>query len=439
MDDRLPQQTTDSELGVSRRDFLKYCSTIAAAIGLGPAMGSEVAAALASASRPRVLWLHFAECTACTEAVLRTMNTAKGLQAMDAKAIELSADYHSHTYFDGANLSSASIEYFDDLILQTLSLDYHETLMAGAGSTVHEILTKTAEDYKGKFICVVEGAIPGPFEGKADDGYFGTINGRTMLSIAREILPKAKCIIALGNCASFGGIPYAKPNPSGAKNVIAALKDLTLPPVLNVPGCPPNPVAFVGTVAYLLLKDAPPPTDVYLRPKFAYYLTVHSQCPYIADYKAEIVNGKCLRFQGCKGPAAGNMCPTVKFNNGANFPQAARHVCIACSEPNFWDEKTPFWKLMDRNTPFKIKPKDIFEKDVSAMVVPDPKDGVLPYSKNTAIKPLPGEADIKTFNALGRRVKLQKINKNGKMAKQPTARGMFIEKTKEKARKVLEF
>ncbi len=438
MDDRHPQSTDNADIDVSRRDFLKYCSTIAAAIGLGPAMGSKVAAALTSATRPKVLWLHFAECTGCTEAVLRTQNTAANLQLRDDTAIKLNAEYRSHTYFDTVNLSSAPIDFFDDIILKTISLDYHETLMAGAGSTVHEILTKTAEDNKGNFICVVEGSIPGPFDGKADDGYFGTINGRTMLSIAKEILPKAKCILALGNCASFGGIPYAKPNPTGAKNVIAALKDITLPQVLNIPGCPPNPVAFVGTIAYLLLKNAPPPTDVYLRPKFAYFLTVHSQCPYLPDYVAEIQNGKCLRFQGCKGPAAGNVCPTVKFNNGDNFPQAARHVCIACSEPNFWDEKTPFWKLMDRNTPFKIKPAAIFEKDVSAMIVPDPKDGVLPHSKN-AVRSPETKANAQTFNMLGRRVNSPIKNKNVNKAKQPTARGMFIEKSKDITKKVLDF
>jgi [NiFe] hydrogenase small subunit len=438
MDEHLPQSAITPE-GVSRRDFLKYCSAIAAAIGLGPAMGSQVAAALTSATRPKVLWLHFAECTGCTEAALRTMNIAKGLQAMEAKAIELNKDYRSHTYFDGLDLSKPAIEYFDDLILNTISLDYHETIMAGAGSAVHDILTKTAEDNKGNFICVVEGAIPGPFDGKTDDGYFGTINGRTMLSIAREILPKAKVIVAIGNCSSFGGIPYAKPNPSKAKNVIAALKDVTtLPQVLNVPGCPPNPVAFIGTIAYLLLKNAPPPTDNYLRPKFAYYLTVHNQCPYLPDFVAEKTDGKCLRFQGCKGPSSGNVCSTIKFNNGTNFPQQSRHVCISCSQPNFWDEKTPFWKIQDRYTPLKIKPADIFERDVTAMIVPDPKDGVLPRSK-PALNPSLMEAKTKTFNALGRQVNSSIKNKNVKMKKQPAARGMYFEKVKDKAKKVLEF
>jgi [NiFe] hydrogenase small subunit len=61
----------NENIGISRRDFLKFCSTVAVAIGLGPAGGSKVFAALTSQSRPIILWLHFAECTGCTESFLR--------------------------------------------------------------------------------------------------------------------------------------------------------------------------------------------------------------------------------------------------------------------------------------------------------------------------------------------------------------------------------
>ena len=73
------------------------------------------------------------------------------------------------------------------------------------------------------------------------------------------------------------------------------------------------------------------------------------------------------------------------------------------------------------------------------MVVPDPLDGVLPYSKNHALEPMAGKMETKTYNALGRKVKSPIKNKNAKMQKQPRARGMFFEKTKDKVKKVLEF
>lgn len=285
--------------GISRRNFMKFCSTIAVALGLGPSMAREVAAALTSPDRPPVLWLHFAECTGCTESVLRTTDP-----------------------------------WFDDLILNVLSLDYHETLMAGAGSRVHGILSTTAKEHFGQFICMVEGAIP-----TAKNGIYGMINGRTMLSIAEEICPSAKAIICCGTCASYGGLPAASPNPTGAKGLKSALPGLTVP-VVNVPGCPPNPVNIVGVIADYLLNGALPRLDPLGRPLFAYGNPVHSFCP----YRSGAQEHRCLEDQGCKGKKCRNNCPSIKFNDGTSFPMQAGHPCIGCSEPRFWDTMTPFYK-----------------------------------------------------------------------------------------------
>ena len=84
--------------GVSRRDFMKFCATVAAAMGMGPAFAPKVAQALTAKRRPSVVWLHNAECTGCTEAALRTIKP-----------------------------------FIDSLILDTISLDYQETIMAAAG------------------------------------------------------------------------------------------------------------------------------------------------------------------------------------------------------------------------------------------------------------------------------------------------------------------
>lgn len=284
--------------GITRRDFLKFCTVVAGALGLDPAFGPKIFEAFAAGPRPRVLWLHFAECTGCTEAVLRTSSPG-----------------------------------FADLIFDVISLEYHETLMAAAGDTVEKILTTTAQTYSGQFFCVVEGAIP-----TADGGVYGWIGGRTMLSIAQEICPKAKAIIALGNCASYGGLPAAWPNPTGAAGVEAALGTSLRVPVVNLPGCPPNPVNFVGTVANYLLKGSLPPLDADRRPVFAYGNTVHSQCPYREN------ESRCLEDFGCKGKICHNNCPTIKFNDATSFPMQAGHPCIGCSEPDFWDRMTPFYQ-----------------------------------------------------------------------------------------------
>ena len=282
--------------GISRRQFLKFCGVVAGALGLDATFGPKIFEAFAAGPKPSVLWLHFAECTGCTEAVLRTIDP-----------------------------------WFDELILDSLSLDYHETLMAGAGKTVHDQLFQSAQRYAGQFFCVVEGSIP-----TGSGGVYGMVGNRTMLSIAQEICPKAKAVICAGTCSSYGGIAAAYPNPTGAKGVKAALPNLTVP-VVNVPGCPPNPVNVVGVIADYLLQNRLPALDSKGRPRFAYGRKVHELCPYREQ------ESRCLKEQGCKGERCFNNCPSVKFNDGVSFPMLAGHPCIGCSEPNFWDTMTPFY------------------------------------------------------------------------------------------------
>lgn len=283
--------------GISRRDFLKYCTMVAGAMGLGPVLGPRLMEAFAADNRPPVLWLHFAECTGCTESALRTTSP-----------------------------------WFDDLLFDTISLDYHETIMAASGERVERILFESAESNKGRFFCVVEGAIP-----TANNGTYGIIGGRTMLSVAREVCPKALAVVALGTCASYGGLPAAYPNPTGAKGVKQALGTTLKVPLVNLPGCPPNPVNFVGTLANYLLFGKLPPLDSKGRPVFAYGKKVHEHCPY-RDH-----DDRCLEDMGCKGKHCFNNCPSIQFNDGTNWPVRAGHPCIGCSEPNFWDTMTPFY------------------------------------------------------------------------------------------------
>lgn len=291
--------------GISRRQFLKYCTVIAGALGLGPSFGPKVYEAFAASGRPTVLWLHMAECTGCTESVLRTSNPP-----------------------------------FEQIIFDVISLDYHETLMAAAGERAENILFDSAEQNTGQFFCVVEGAIP-----TADGGIYGMIGGRTMLSIAQKVCPKAKGIIALGNCASYGGLPAAWPNLTGAMGVEGALGSrIANIPVINLPGCPPNPVNFVATLTNYLLRGTDPSLDADGRPMFAYGKTVHSLCPFREN------ESRCLEDYGCKGKQCYNNCPAAKFNDGTSWPVQAGHPCIGCSEPDFWDRFTPFYREQEEHS-----------------------------------------------------------------------------------------
>ncbi len=300
-----------AQRGVSRRDFMKYCTALTATMGLSAAYVPKVAEVIAAPSqRPPVIWLHFAECTGCSEALLR-----------------------------------AQYPYVDDLVLEILSLEYHETVMAAAGQQAEDQLHQAVSKYEGKFICVVEGAIGTKF-----DGGYGKIGGRSFLEIGKDVCTKAAAVICMGTCSSFGGIQAAAPNPGGFKGIGDALGIKTL----NLPGCPPNPVNFVGTVVNYLLLGKLPDLDELGRPLFAYGKTIHDQCPrrshfendeFIEEFGSEeAAMGYCLYKMGCRGPETYNNCPVAKFNDGTSWPIEAGHPCIGCSQPGFWDGMTPFFE-----------------------------------------------------------------------------------------------
>jgi [NiFe] hydrogenase small subunit len=279
-------------------------------MGLSSGFAPKIAQALASPKRPPVVWLAFAECTGCAESALRT------------------------TY-----------PWIDELLLDIISMDYHETIMAPSGDAAEKSLHDTITQNQGKFICIVDGAIP-----TADNGIYGMIGGKTFLDIAKEVCPKALATICIGTCSSYGGIPAAAPNPTGAKSVKEAIGIDTL----NIPGCPPNPVNLVGTVVNYLLFGKLPDLDDKGRPLFAYGKTIHDLCPrrshfengeFVTSFESdEARRGFCLYQMGCKGPETYNNCPTVKFNEGTSWPVQAGHPCIGCSEPGFWDNMSPFYK-----------------------------------------------------------------------------------------------
>ena len=300
-----------SDKGVSRRDFMKYCTFLTATLGLSSSFIPKVAEVFAApAQRTPVIWLHFAECTGCSESVLRT------------------------TY-----------PYIDDLLLETISMEYHETIMAAAGQQAEDTLSAAVDKYKGKFICVVEGAIATKF-----DGAYGKIGGRTFLEIGNDVCKKAAAVICIGACATFGGIQSAAPNPGGYQGVGKALGIKTV----NIAGCPPNPVNFVGTLVNYILLGKLPDLDEYGRPLFAYGQTIHDRCPRRVHFDAdefvtrfgskEAKKEYCMYLMGCKGPETHNNCPTAKFNEGTSFPIEAGHPCIGCSEPDFWDKMSPFYQ-----------------------------------------------------------------------------------------------
>jgi hydrogenase small subunit len=286
--------------GLDRRGFVKVVTMAAAAVGLDATAAARMAAAAAVGVKPSVIWLHFQECTGCTESLLRT----------------------SHP--DIAKL-----------ILELVSLDYHETLMAASGHQAEGALKAAMEKNAGKYICVVEGAIP-----TKDDGVYCMIGGKAALQIVNEVAEKAGAIVAIGSCASWGGIPSADPNPTGATGAPMVLKGKT---VVTLPGCPANPYVFLGTALQFVALGSLPALDDKGRPLFAYGRTIHEHCPRRAHFDAgRFVQqfgdeghrlGYCLYKTGCKGPATHASCSTLHFGETVDaWPIGLGHPCFGCTE-----------------------------------------------------------------------------------------------------------
>ncbi len=69
------------------------------------------------------------------------------------------------------------------------------------------------EENYGNYLLVVDGSIP------LDNPGYSTIAGISNLDMLTESAKGAAAIIAVGTCATYGGIPHANPNPTGAVSV----------------------------------------------------------------------------------------------------------------------------------------------------------------------------------------------------------------------------
>jgi hydrogenase small subunit len=294
-----------AEKGVSRRDFLKFCSFMAATLVLPSTYVPKIAQALAAAKRPPLLWLEYQDCAGCTESFLRAHNPTVA-----------------------------------ELVLDVLSVNYHETIMAPSGKGAEASLKATISE--GGYITIVEGAIP-----TKDDGIYCCIGGRTALDLMQEVASRSAAIITVGACAFYGGWPATPPNPTGAKGVQDVVSGV---PIINLPGCPLNVDNLTATVVHYLTFGSLPAVDGLKRPLFAYGRRIHDNCERRGHFDAgEFVRawgdeghrkGWCLYQMGCKGPVAFQNCPTIRWNAGTSWPVGAGHGCIACAANNFWERPT---------------------------------------------------------------------------------------------------
>ena len=228
---------------------------------------------------------------------------------------------------------------FKYLISQMTSLIYNNSLLVSEGQFAMEHLFQVQE---GDFILAVEGAVATKNNGLYN--IIGRFNNEwiTALDAVKILGEKATHVIAVGACASHGGISAARPNPAECVSVQSILNRK----VIKLPGCPCHPDWFMGTLAHILLYGEPE-LDRWDRPLLFYGTLIHDRCPRRSYFDqgifAEKLGDKTCMFKlGCRGPVTPIDCPTRQWNQYVNWPVEDDTPCIGCAQFGFPDFMEPF-------------------------------------------------------------------------------------------------
>ncbi|MCO4845506.1 MAG: hydrogenase small subunit [Sulfurovum sp.] len=319
-----PRNQLDSEqlsasldaFDISAKEVNSWVSMVTATMHLHPEYEGVIKDGINNLNKVPIIWLELADCSGNSEAFIKSSHPG-----------------------------------IEDLIFDYISLDYHELLMSASGDQSESVLENIIKTQKGAYVLIVEGAIPMAMEGK----YLRIgPKGETGLALLQKCAKDAALILSVGSCAFDGGVVAAAPNPTGAVGVSEALGRND---IVNLPGCPANPVNIVGTLLSYLMFEELPALDQFNRPLWAYGERIHDNCERRGHFElGEFVKewgdegakkGWCLFEMGCKGPYTHANCPTMKFNQGTSWPVQGGHGCMGCVEKGFFDKYANERKLKE--------------------------------------------------------------------------------------------
>jgi len=298
---------------MTRRDFLKIGSLLAAGAGLSGHYTRVFAAGLEKLAKglPRVVWMQGQSCSGCSVSLLNS---------------------------DWPGIAN--------VVTEIISLVFHQTLSAAQGQTAMEVMEKMGTGAE-PFILVVEGSIPGAMPEAC------MIGGKDFASLLLPMIRRAQFVMGAGTCATYGGIPAAEGNPTGALSLMEFMKQHGIATerfLVNCPLCPVHPDTIVGTLAYLAGHGYPAVNPEILTPDMYYAHSTHDNCPRFHYYSKHIFAEKfgddgCLFKLGCLGMLSYTECPRRQWNGGANWCIRASAPCIGCSHPLFNKSKLfPFYR-----------------------------------------------------------------------------------------------
>jgi hydrogenase small subunit len=216
----------------------------------------------------------------------------------------------------------------------------HPVLALESGEAYRAQLECAARGELGRFILVLEGSVLD--ESLAGEGSFSQLGIQddqplTTAAWIDRLTPHAEAVIAIGSCATWGGIPAAAGNVTGAMGLEEYLGREFLSrvglPVINMPGCAPSGEAFIDTLIYLFLHLArlvPLDLDDERRPRWVYSEQT-TPLPPRADYLPPQTRDVANR------PAVGCPVPRQGWMRGIGGCASVGGACIGCTARDFAD------------------------------------------------------------------------------------------------------
>ena len=237
------------------------------------------------------------------------------------------------------SLLNGSNPDFTYLISRMTNFIYNNSISASEGQgAMEQLFSVLGRDY----ILAVEGAVATKNNGLYN--VIGRLNGKTItaLDAVKTLGERANQVIAVGACATHGGVSAARPNPAECVSVQSVLSRK----VIKLPGCPCHPDWFMGTLAHILLYGEPE-LDERDRPLLFYSTLIHDRCPRRSYFDKGIFAEKlgdetCMFKLGCRGPVTRTDCPIRQWNQYVNWPIEDDTPCIGCAQFGFPDDMEPF-------------------------------------------------------------------------------------------------
>jgi NiFe hydrogenase small subunit HydA len=245
--------------------------------------------------------------------------------------------------------------------LKTFGIDinFHPSFSHNIADTKRmDLVRKSAADSSPLDILIVEGAIITKPVGHIKPGS----EEKPLSGIIRELAQKARYTVAVGTCASFGGVIAAGANRMDACGLQYAgtefggflgrdYKSTEGFPVINVPGCPAHADWIMGTFIAVLKGDlTPEKLDRFNRPKMFYSRLAHHACPRneFYEFKASAnrygQRGCLFENLGCKATQCESDCNVRLWLSRTGSCPRGGFPCLSCTSPRFPDGFVPFFR-----------------------------------------------------------------------------------------------